>query len=176
MCRRIVHLVSFVFVGCLWVSMTHAQVLSGMVVDGQGEPVSDAFCKAAEEVVMTNGQGKFRFEGLEGLDRVVLVVSHVGFEGAQQEATLPNLEVLVVLNKATETLQEAVIRSDADRPHEATVVDIRELDVQALDAIPAASRIQALKSVAGVHMMSAGPGMLRPVLRGCLDCAWPRFF
>ena len=166
MCRRIVHLVSLVFVGCLWVSMTHAQVLSGMVVDGQGEPVSDAFCKAAEEVVMTNGQGKFRFEGLEGLDRVVLVVSHVGFEGAQQEATLPNLKVLVVLNKTTETLQEAVIRSDADRPHEATVVDIRELDVQALDAIPAASRIQALKSVAGVHMMSAGPGMLRPVLRG----------
>ena len=52
------------------------------------------------------------------------------------------------------------------RPHSATRANVREMPVQALDAVPATSRLQALKSVAGVQFVSAGSGMIRPVLRG----------
>ena len=152
--------------GVFWATLLQAQVLSGVVVDPQGTPIPDAVCKAEDKVAITDRQGKFNFDALGDLDRLVLVVSHVGCQTTQQEVTLPNEDVVVVLPKVTQTLTEAVIQSQDDRPHGATVADIRELEVQALDAVPAASRIQALKSVAGVHLMSAGPGMLRPVLRG----------
>lgn len=144
----------------------HAQVLSGVVLNPEGEPLANAHCQVRGEMCLTNGQGHFAFDDLGGHARTTLRVSHVGYASVERPLTLPANGIVLTLVPQTQTLSEAVIQSQDDRPHGATVADIRELEVQALDAVPAASRIQALKSVAGVHLMSAGPGMLRPVLRG----------
>ena len=148
------------------VTALHAQVLSGVVLNPEGEPLANAHCQVEGEMRLTNGQGHFSFDDLGGRARTTLRVSHVGYVPVERPLTLPANGIALTLIPQTQTLSEAVIQSQDDRPHGATVADIRELEVQALDAVPAASRIQALKSVAGVHLMSAGPGMLRPVLRG----------
>ena len=85
--------------GVLWATLVQAQVLSGVVVMPKGTPIPDAFCKAEDKVAITDSQGRFLFEVLGDLDRVVLVVSHVGCQTTQQKVTLPNRDVVVVLSK-----------------------------------------------------------------------------
>ena len=56
--------------GVFWATLIQAQVLSGVVVDPQGTPIPDAFCKAEDKVAITDRQGKFNFDALGDLDRL----------------------------------------------------------------------------------------------------------
>ena len=143
---------------------TWAQTLYGTVVNEAGKPLVGAHCMAGDVATTTGPKGQFELEVSGSQAR--LLVTHVGYLDAERAVSLPAPRLVVVMSAVAQDLAEAVVQTSEDRPHGRTVADIREMKVEALDAIPAASRIQALKSVAGVHMMSAGPGMLRPVLRG----------
>ena len=144
----------------------HAQEVSGVVQDVQGNPVAAAHCVLGESLTLTDGMGKFVFSDVGNAVEARLVVSHLGFQDEERLLSIPSHGVVVVLRAEAQQLNAAVVQSTLVQGREATLADIRPLDVKALDAVPAASRIQALRSVAGVHLMSAGPGMLRPVLRG----------
>ena len=52
----------------------------------------------------------------------------------------------VVLEEAQMQLPPAFVQTASNRPHKATVTQIRELSVKELDVVPATSRIQALKN------------------------------
>lgn len=142
--------------------------LEGVVVDGQGAPIEQAHCMVGQSVVMTDVEGRFRFEDAAFRDGqlVKLYVTHIGFNGVETKLIWPSSGVRVVMEPASQTLLPALVSSSTSTTHSTSVAEVRKLEVSALDAVPATSRIQALRSVAGVHMVSAGQGMIRPVLRG----------
>ena len=140
------------------------QTLTGTVTDPEGRPLADAYCVVGEEAALTNDDGGFSLS--PGSTPVTLTVSHLGFVQQTLVLEVPQFGCTVVLEEAQMQLPPAFVQTASNRPHKATVTQIRELSVKELDVVPATSRIQALKSVAGVHLMTAGAGMMRPVMRG----------
>ena len=116
---------------------------------------------------MTDAEGRFKFGvAPERNGKLVkLVVTHVGFNSFETQVLWPSSGLRVVMEPANQTLLPALVASSSST-HSSSVAEVRKLEVSELDAVPATSRIQALRSVAGVHIVSAGQGMLRPVLRG----------
>ena len=104
---------------------------------------------------------------------MTLTVSHLGFVQQALVLDVPQFGCNVVLEKRRCSCLRFV-QTASTQPHQATVTHIRELSVKELDAVPAISRIQALKSVAGVHP--------RPLVRhdasceSCRGCAWGTTF
>ena len=141
-----------------------AQDIMGKVVDELGKPVAQAHCLVGKVLATTDENGRFAMN--LGLPQARLTVSHVGYQSAERTLSLPALNVVIVLRFEEQVLAPAVVKDAFVRPHSATRANVREMPVQELDAIPATSRLQALKSVAGVQFVSAGSGMIRPVLRG----------
>ncbi|MGB2291104.1 MAG: TonB-dependent receptor [Flavobacteriales bacterium] len=144
--------------------ITLAQTLTGTVQDLHGRPLADVYCVVGEEATLTNSEGFFSLSPRS--TSVTLKVSHLGFVQQSLELDVPQFGCTVVLEEAQMQLPPAFVQTASDQPHQATVTHIRELNVKELDVVPATSRIQALKSVAGVHLMTAGAGMMRPVMRG----------
>lgn len=140
------------------------QTLTGTVKDHEGRPIANAFCVVGEEAALTNAEGFFTLSPHS--TRATLTVSHLGFVQRTLVVDVPQFGCTVVLEEAQMQLPPAFVQTRSNQPHQATVTHIRELSVKELDAVPATSRIQALKSVAGVHLMTAGAGMMRPVMRG----------
>ena len=141
-----------------------AQTLTGTVQDANGRPLADVYCVVGEETALTNSEGFFSLSPRS--TPVMLTVSHLGFVQQTLVLDVPQFGCSVVLDEAQMQLPPAFVQTASTQPHQATVTHIRELNVKELDAVPATSRIQALKSVAGVHLMTAGAGMMRPVMRG----------
>ena len=143
------------------------ETLEGVVVDERGVAIEQAHCVVGQTLVLTDDEGRFRFEDAPERNGklVKLVVTHVGFNSVETQVVWPSWRLRVVLEPASQTLLPALVASSSST-HSSSVAEVRKLEVSALDAVPATSRIQALRSVAGVHMVSAGQGMLRPVLRG----------
>ena len=141
-----------------------AQALTGTVQDANGRPLADVYCVVGEETALTNSEGFFSLSPRS--TPVMLTVSHLGFVQQTLVLDAPQFGCRVILEKAQMQLPPAFVQTASTQPHQATVTHIRELTAKELDAVPATSRIQALKSVAGVHLMTAGAGMMRPVMRG----------
>ena len=140
------------------------QTLTGTVKDHEGRPITNAYCVVGEEAALTNAEGFFTLSPHS--TPATLTVSHLGFVQRTLVVDVPQFGCTVVLEEAQMQLPPAFVQTRSNQPHQATVTHIRELSVKELDAVPATSRIQALKSVAGVHLMTAGAGMMRPVMRG----------
>ncbi len=141
-----------------------AQDLTGTVVDELGNPIAQAHCVVGKVLTTTDADGRFAMQ--LGLLQARLTVSYVGYETANRTVSLPASNVVIVLRFEEQVLAPALVKDAFVRPHSATRANVRELPVQELDAVPATSRLQALKSLAGVQFVSAGSGMIRPVLRG----------
>lgn len=152
------------FLGWIFPQLGIAQDLTGTVVDELGKPVAQAHCVVGKVLTTTDAAGRFAMQ--LGLSQARLTVSHVGFETTNRTVSLPAANAVIVLRFEEQVLAPAVVKDAFVRPHSATRANVREMPVQELDAVPATSRLQALKSVAGVQFVSAGSGMIRPVLRG----------
>ena len=63
-------------------------------------------------------------------------------------------------------IEEAEIRASMGDVARPAMVPSEIIEVQKLDQIPAASRIEALTALPGVNMVSSGGGTMRPVIRG----------
>ena len=154
-------------VACIaWISpfLGAAQDLMGKVMDELGQPVAQAQCVVGQVMTTTDDAGRFSMQ--VGLSQARLEVSHSGFKTDERTISLPATSAVIVLRFDGQMLAPAVVKDAFVRPHSATRANVRALPVQDLDAVPATSRLQALKSVAGVQFVSAGSGMIRPVLRG----------
>ena len=145
-------------------SLGLSQDVTGTVVDELGNPVAQAHCVAGKVLTTTDDAGRFAMQ--LGLSQARLTVSHVGYQTVERTLSLPASNTVFVLRFDEQVLAPAVVKDAFVRPHSATCANVRAMPVQALDAVPATSRLQALKSVAGVQFVSAGSGMIRPVLRG----------
>ena len=78
----------------------------------------------------------------------------------------PSTDTLEVpINKALHALATAEVVEESSPASVSFVPPVR-MDAMKLDQIPASSRIAALAATAGVDMVTAGAGMLRPVIRG----------
>ncbi|MDO7740363.1 MAG: TonB-dependent receptor plug domain-containing protein, partial [Flavobacteriales bacterium] len=73
--------------------------------------------------------------------------------------------VEVQIGKTVHSLAAAEVVEASSPASESFIPPVR-MDAVQLDQIPASSRIAALAATAGVDMVSAGAGMLRPVMRG----------
>lgn len=82
---------------------------------------------------------------------------------AQWEGVADSLEVQ--MHQTVHSLAAAEVVEASSPASESFIPPVR-MDAVQLDQIPASSRIAALAATAGVDMVSAGAGMLRPVLRG----------
>ena len=141
-----------------------AQDVVGVVVDELGKPVAQAHCVVGKVLTTTDDNGRFAMN--LGVSQARITVSHVGHQTVERTLNLPASNVVIVLQFEEQVLAPAVVKDAFVRPHSATRANVREMPVHELDAVPATSRLQALKSVAGVQFVSAGSGMIRPVLRG----------
>ena len=101
-----------------------------------------------------------RAQMLEGLDQAQSVFS---MTKAQLNQATDSLEVRIETAVHALTAAEVVVESS---PASESFIPPVRMDAVQLDQIPASSRIAAFAATAGVDMVSAGAGMLRPVLRG----------
>ena len=124
--------------------------LEGVVMDERGVPIEQAHCVVGQSVVMTNAEGQFRFETSSNLmqRQVKLSVSHLGYSSVEMWVLWPSSEVKVVMTSEGQTLSPALVASSLTGT--SSVAEVRPLEVDMLDAVPATSRIQALRAVAGV--------------------------
>ena len=115
-------------------------------------------------LVVTNARGAFEFE-LRG-DTVDVEVSATGFSSTA--VRLPTGESIsyIELDEAIHDLAVAEVASQMGATGRPSQKQVKRLSVRALDQIPATSRIEALASLPGVDMVTAGMGVMRPMIRG----------
>lgn len=139
------------------------QTIQGIVLAESGEPLGMAHCQLGDQWTSSDESGRFQLMVPEGVSE--LVVSFLGFE--TQTVNIEGQHFLrVVMPASQENLGAASVIGTRELHHGATRASVQSLSAQELDQVPGQSRIQALQSIAGVQMMSAGVGMLRPVIRG----------
>ena len=88
-----------------------------------------------------------------------------GVPNSQVSRNLVADSVEVQIGKTVHSLAAAEVVEASSPASESFIPPVR-MDAVQLDQIPASSRIAALAATAGVDMVSAGAGMLRPVMRG----------
>ena len=104
--------------------------------------------------------GTLRAQLLGGLDHAQSVIS---MPKAQWNRATDSLEVRMEI--AVHSLAAAEVVEESSSASDSFIPPVR-MDAVQLDQIPASSRIAALAATAGVDMVTAGAGMLRPVMRG----------
>ena len=144
---------------CLW-----GQTIRGIVQATSGEPLAMAHCVVGELSTASDEDGHFELTMQEGVD--VLFVSFIGFETQSIALVGGQTFYRVIMTPSRESLGLAPVIGTRELQHGATQASVQSLTARELDQVPSQSRIQALQSIAGVQMMSAGVGMLRPVIRG----------
>lgn len=142
------------------------QVLRGVVRSSSGIPIPQAHVRVPqpEMLVVTNARGAFEFELLG--DTVDVEVSATGFSSTA--VRLPTGESIsyIELDEAIHDLAVAEVASQMGATGRPSQKQVKRLSVRALDQIPATSRIEALASLPGVDMVTAGMGVMRPMIRG----------
>lgn len=139
------------------------QTIQGIVLAESGEPLGMAHCQLGDQWTSSDEKGRFQLMMPEGVSE--LVVSFLGFE-TQTVNIQGQTSLRVVMSPSRESLEAASVVGTRELHHGATRASVQSLSARELDQVPGQSRIQALQSIAGVQMMSAGVGMLRPVIRG----------
>ena len=141
------------------------ETLEGVVVDERGVAIEQAHCVVGQTLVLTDDEGRFRFEDEPERNGklVKLAVTHVGFNSVEIQVMWPSSRLRVVWNLRARRCSQPLWLPP--RPRILFRGGGPQTRGVGLDAVPATSQ-SSLRSVAGVHMVSAGQGMLRPVLRG----------
>jgi len=141
-------------------------VYRGVVQSSAGLPIPQAHVRvqASSKLLVTNELGAFEMQS--ALDSVDVEVSATGFvpKTIRLAADLP--KVFIGLEEAIHDLAAAEVSSQMGATGRPSQKQVERLTVGALDQIPATSRIEALASLPGVDMVTAGFGSMRPMIRG----------
>lgn len=144
----------------------HVRTLRGVVQSPDGLPIPQAHVsvKRPAMLAVTNAQGAFAFELYQ--DTVTVEVSATGFAPSTQRLATEQPAVRIALEEAVHDLAVAEVASQMGATGRPSQKQVERLSVRALDEIPAVSRIEALASLPGVDMVTAGMGIMRPMIRG----------
>ena len=150
----------------LFSTVMRGQSVGGTVVDAQGLAVQGVSIFAHSEEVggSTDAAGHFEIGPLKA-GRVVLQMSAVGFRTQQVVSDVPARGLLISMEADILGINEVVIATERASQGQC-MVKIATMDIEQLDRNASPSRIQALDAEPGVDMITAGSGMLRPVIRG----------
>ncbi len=141
--------------------------MTGTIVSYEGEPLAGVSIMVlnVELGAVTDAAGRFKLGPFDA-DRVVLQISSIGFRTQAVVSEVPFSGLHVELEKSVMGLQEVVVEAAAVPATGRCMVKILTMDIEQLDRSAAPSRIQALEATPGVELVTAGAGILRPVIRG----------
>ena len=141
-------------------------VYRGVVQSPAGVPIPQAHLRvqASAQLAVTDERGAFEME--LGVDSVEVEVSATGFVSKNVRLVSEGRTVFIGLEEAVHDLAAAEVSSQMGATGRPSQKQGERLTVGALDQIPATSRIEALASLPGVDMVTAGFGSMRPLIRG----------
>ncbi|MEM6337700.1 MAG: carboxypeptidase-like regulatory domain-containing protein, partial [Bacteroidota bacterium] len=153
-----------------WASAATAQSLSGLVEDETRRPVPGAtvLVPRLDVGTITNAQGRFTLSDLPA-DTLTVRISFLGFEPVRRQVDLRNgdAQLNVVLTPVLTKLDEVVVTEDAT-VRDLTIANqpLAVLDARELDLERGGSFGELLDGLAGVTLLTTGPTVAKPVIRG----------
>lgn len=152
--------------------------IAGVVVNGRtSEPIQAAqvAVDGTDLEAITNAQGQFRIDGLEG-EEVTLRVSVLGYATVSETVRVGDQDIRLALNETAIALDEVVVTAiGVERERTALGYSITQVRAQDLVSATEASAANLLQGqVAGVHVapVGGGPGAsTRVTIRGTSSIA-----
>lgn len=142
----------------LYAQLNGSYILSGRVVNDQGQPVPSASVaiKGTNAGTVTDSTGRFSLVTSQKLP-FKLVITSIGFSSQEIDVKNEGSNLRVQLNTQTYLANEVVVT--ASRKSESLLqspVTIEKLDLRSLKETPAASFYDAIGNLKGVQMTTAG--------------------
>ncbi|MDQ3536846.1 MAG: TonB-dependent receptor [Bacteroidota bacterium] len=120
-----------------------------------------------DKSTVTDEQGDFKLR-INNTGNFKVLVSHLAFLPLEREVNVKsgNNEVLFLLKEAVKEMQEIVISGGFFNTHEETPYKIESISGKNLQKMGSHNLMNALSTVPGINMISYGPGIGKPVIRG----------
>lgn len=142
--------------------------IKGIITDNNHQPLENAivYIPELQKGTTSNAQGEFYFTDLPK-SRITIQVSFLGFH-TEVIKVEPGLEtsLAIVLEPSPITSSELVVSAGAPSSQHHTAIRIDDLKALELELSASPTLIGTLTKVPGVDMISKGPGIATPVIRG----------
>jgi len=145
-------------------------MLTGKVIDKKDRsPLAGAniYFPEIEKGVVTDANGNYAINSLPGGEQLV-TISYVGYTTKIMKVSIGNTKQILNIALSPEVIQgeEVVISGNFTGRQHVNTVKINTLDRKSLLSVASPSFIKAITSIPGVDMISKGPGVGTPVIRG----------
>ena len=152
----------------LTVSAQHT--LSGRITDKlNGEPLTgvNVYIPELSKGTVSDTLGNYSLTNLPN-GRFIVQYSFVGFKTVNREINLSGKDITVNIKMETTVIQgeEVVISGNFTTTQHENTIKISTIGIDRIAASGNPSLIQSISKVPGVSMISKGPGVVTPVIRG----------
>ena len=160
-------LIILFFVLCF--TMNAQTFIKGKVTDNKGNPLPAAsvYLPVQDKGVLCNKDGEFIIENIP-TGKISVQFSYLGYNpGIKSLIIVPGMNKLnISLTEAAFEIQEVVVSGGTVSSQRDNAVKIAVLKPEAIQLSGTSNLMEALTAVPGVDMISRGPGMSKPVIRG----------
>ncbi|RLD88917.1 MAG: hypothetical protein DRJ09_07435, partial [Bacteroidetes bacterium] len=145
-------------------------VITGKVIDQKNKtPLvgANVYFPEIEKGVVTDAKGNYAISSLPRGEQL-LTVSYMGYTTKIMKVNIGNTKQVIDVALSPEVIQgeEVVISGNFTGRQHVNTVKINTLERKSLMSVASPSFIKAITSIPGVDMISKGPGVGTPVIRG----------
>ena len=164
------NLLIFLFVLALAISGQAQNKLSGIVTDKEnGEPLTGVSVYVPDLLIgiATDEKGRYQLPNLPN-GELIIQFSYIGFQTVSKQIYLNRKDRVVNIEMTPQVIQgqEVVISGNFTSTQHENTIKISTIGIERISTSGHPSLIESLAEVPGVSLISKGPGVVTPVIRG----------
>ncbi len=164
------NLLIFLFVLALAISGQAQNKLSGIVTDKEnGEPLTGVSVYVPDLLIgiATDEKGRYQLSNLPN-GELIIQFSYIGFQTVSKQIYLNRKDRVVNIEMTPQVIQgqEVVISGNFTSTQHENTIKISTIGIERISTSGHPSLIESLAEVPGVSLISKGPGVVTPVIRG----------
>ncbi len=164
------NLLIFLFVLALAISGQAQNKLSGIITDKEnGEPLTGVSVYVPDLLIgiATDEKGRYQLSNLPN-GELIIQFSYIGFQTVSKQIYLNRKDRVVNIEMTPQVIQgqEVVISGNFTSTQHENTIKISTIGIERISTSGHPSLIESLAEVPGVSLISKGPGVVTPVIRG----------
>ncbi len=164
------NLLIFLFVLALAISGQAQNKLSGIITDKEnGEPLTGVSVYVPDLLIgiATDEKGRYQLPNLPN-GELIIQFSYIGFQTVSKQIYLNRKDRVVNIEMTPQVIQgqEVVISGNFTSTQHENTIKISTIGIERISTSGHPSLIESLAEVPGVSLISKGPGVVTPVIRG----------